>query len=53
MKFLEKQWKNVRKNRQIKLVTTEKKKKLFSVGMKLSYYKVFDRKFVGYKNKKN
>ena len=35
---------NVRKYRDIKLVTTEKKKKLFSARNKLSYYKVFHKK---------
>ena len=33
----------VRKHRNIKLVTTEKKKGLFSIRTKLSYYKVFHR----------
>ena len=40
------------KNSQIKLVTTTKKK-LFGVGTKLSYCKVFYRKFVVYKSEKN
>ena len=33
----------VRKHRNIKLVTTEKKKGLFSIRTKLSYYKFFHR----------
>ena len=44
---------NVRKNRDIKPVTIEKKKKLFAVRTKLSYNKVFHRKFVGYRNERN
>ena len=44
--------KNVRKHRDIKLVTTENRKELFGIRIKLSYYKVFHRKFVGYGNKK-
>ena len=43
---------NVRHDSDIKLVTTEKKKQ-FGIRTKLSYYKVFQRKFVGYKNEKN
>ena len=37
---------NVRKHRDIKLVTTERRR------IKLSYYKVFYRNFVGYRNGK-
>ena len=43
---------NVRKHRHIKHVTTERRKKLFVVRTKLSYYKVFGRKCVDYKNEK-
>ena len=43
---------NVRKHRHIKHVTTERRKKLSVVRTKLSYYKVFDRKCVDYKNEK-
>ena len=43
---------NVRKNRNIKLVTTERRKKLFSVRTKLSYYKNFHRKFISKKMRK-
>ena len=43
---------NVRKHRHIKHVTTERRKKLFVGRTKLSYYKVFDRKCVDYKNEK-
>ena len=43
---------NVRKHRDIKLVTTEKKKKLFVFRTKLSYYKVFHRKIVDNRNDK-
>ena len=38
---------NVRKHRDIKLVTTER-----SVRTKLSYYKVFYRKLIGSRNEK-
>ena len=47
-----KNMKNVRKNRDIKLVST-KKKKLFGFRTKLSYYKVFHRKCIAYRNEKN
>ena len=43
---------NGRKNKDIKLVTT-KKKELFSIRAKLSYYKVFYRKFINNRNDKN
>ena len=43
---------NVRKHRDIKVVTT-KKTKLFGIRTKLSSYKVFHRTFLGYRNKKN
>ena len=39
-------------NRDIRLITTETMQ-LFSIRSKLSYYKVFHRKFVGYRNKKS
>ena len=44
---------NVRKHSDIKFLTTEKKKKLLGVRTKLSYYKVFHRKFIGCRNNKN
>ena len=43
---------NVRKHRDIKLVTIKKKKELFRIRTKLSYYKVFHRKLTGNRNKK-
>ena len=46
----EKTMENVRKHRDIKLV--RKKKKLFSIRTKLSYYKLFYRKFISNRNKK-
>ena len=50
----EKTMENVKKYRDIKLVTTErKKKKLFGVRTKLSYYKVFHRKSISKINEKN
>ena len=52
MQFLEKQWKMWKKHKDIKLVTTEKKKKLFGVRPKLSYYKVFHKKFISHRNEK-
>ena len=42
----------VRKHRNIKLVTTEKKKGLFSIRTKLSYYKVFHRTSISNGNEK-
>ena len=42
---------NVRKRRDIKLVTTEKKK-LFGVRTRLSYYQVFYRKSISNRNEK-
>ena len=46
---------NMRKHRDIKLVTTKKlcKKKLFSVRTKLSYKKNIFRKFIRHRNEKN
>ena len=41
-----------RRHRDIKLVTTTKKK-LFDMRTKLSYCKVFHKKIVGYRNEKN
>ena len=43
---------NVRKHTNIKFVT-KKEKKLFSIRTKLSYYKVFHRKFISNRNEKN
>ena len=42
---------NVRKHRDIKLVTTERRRN-FGVRTKLSYYKVFHRKFISNRNEK-
>ena len=45
---------NVRKHRNIKLsVVNRKKKKLFSIRTKLSFYKVFRRKFISNRNEEN
>ena len=49
----EKTMKNFRKHRGVKLAAKKKKKKLFGIRTKLSYYKVFHRKFVGYRNENN
>ena len=44
---------NVRKHRDIKLVThNRKKKELFCIRTKLSYYKVFHIKFISNRNEK-
>ena len=48
----EKTMENMRKRRDINLVTREKNK-LFGVRIKLSYYKVFHRKFISDRNEKN
>ena len=45
--------KTVRKHRGIKLVTTEKKRKLFGFTTKLSYNKVLFRKFISNRIEKN
>ena len=37
----QKTMKNVRKHRDIKLVTTERRRELFSIRTKSSYYKIF------------
>ena len=42
--------KNVRKHRNIKLATTERRRNYFT---ELSHYKVFHRKFISNKNEKN
>ena len=44
---------NVEKQRDTKLVTTEKREKIFGIITKVSYYKVFHRLFVNYRNWKN
>ena len=44
---------NLRKDKDVKLVTTEKKRKLFGIGTKLSYNKVFLKKFISNRNEKN
>ena len=44
---------NVRKYRDIKLVTTEKKKKQISFRTNLSHYEFNFRKFIYYRNEKN
>ena len=43
---------NLRKHRDSKLVKTEKRKKLFSVRTKLSYYNVFHRRSISNRNEK-
>ena len=45
---------NVRKHRDIKLLTTERKKekKIFGVRTKLLYYKIFHRTFISNRNEK-
>ena len=50
--FFRKNMENVRKHKDIKLVKTEKKKKLIGVRTKLSHYKVFHRISVSNRNKK-
>ena len=47
---IDENYENVLKNKDIKFVTT-KKKKLFGAKTKL-YYKVFHKKFIGAKNEK-
>ena len=42
---------NMRNHRDIKLVATEKKKELFSIRTKLSYYNFFHKFFFDYINK--
>ena len=52
----EKLWKNYGKCEKILRYYTchnRKKKKLFSIAIKLSYYKVFHRKFISNRNEKN
>ena len=44
---------NVRNHRDIKLVTTKKKKKKIGLRTKLSYNKTLFRKFVGDRNEKD
>ena len=44
---------NVRSHRDIKLITTTKKKKLFSIRTKSSNYKVFYGTFISNRNEKN
>ena len=44
---------NERKQRTVKLVRTEKRKKLFSIKTKLSHYTFFQWKFTGNRNEKN
>ena len=44
---------NVRKNRDIKLVTSEKNNRLFGVGTTYNTIKFFNRKFVRKRNEKN
>ena len=44
---------NVRKYRDIKICLSRKKKKLFGVKTKLSYYKFFHRKFISNRNNNN
>ena len=44
---------NIRKHRDIKLVTTDKEKKQISFKTKLSRYEFNFRRFVNYRNEKN
>ena len=45
---------NVRNHKNIKLVTADTRKEtLFSNRTKLSYYKIFHKKCISYRNKKN
>ena len=44
---------NIRKHRDIKLVTTKQKKKLFSVRIKLPHDKFFFKKFTCNRNENN
>ena len=44
---------NVRKHRDIKLFTTERRRNYFGVRSKLSYYKVFHRISFSKRNEKN
>ena len=44
---------NVKKHRSLKTCYNRKEKKLVSIRTKLSHYKVFHRKFIGNRNKKN
>ena len=53
MQVLEKTMENVRSHRDIKLITTTKKKKLFSIRIKSSNCKVFYGKFISNRNEKN
>ena len=53
MQVLEKTMENVRSHRDIKLITTTKKKKLFSIRTKSSNYKVFYGTFISNRNEKN
>ena len=49
-------WKNYgkcKKHRSLKTCYNRKEKKLVSIRTKLSHYKVFHRKFIGNRNKKN
>ena len=45
--------KNVGKCRNIKILKTKKKKKLFSIRTKLSHYKVFDKIIINNGNEEN
>ena len=49
---IEKAVKNVRKHKDIKTCHKKKKKKLFGIRTKLSYYKVFHRKLISNRNEK-
>ena len=46
-------WKMSEKKDTLNLPQQQKQEKLFSVRTKVSYYKVFHRKLVGYRNEKN
>ena len=51
--LLEKLWKILQKQRNIKPVTTKKKKKSFSIRTKLLYYKIFHRNCINNWNEEN
>ena len=52
MQFFEKRLEDVQKHTHGKLVTTEKKNKIFGIRTKLSNFKIFHRNFVDCRNEK-